>query len=199
MSSINAQVLPFRGRQHLKSSNRLLHIHACISIHRYGRLFALVEAKPWIAAINRLLRAELRRDPRPKPNKPLRETHWNQTDLAVAAGIEGTTLSSILSGKRIPSTDTLCKIAKALDVNPAVLWLTADEAVAVDNYHQQRATVTQAATLEETVNRLIERRAEDQKQAYFERERTAVLAELEELKRQARTVMEPRPRAHKVK
>lgn len=179
MSSINTTPLPFRPNHYLQSSNRLRDIHSCISIHRYGRLRALVESKPWIAAIHRLLRAEPRRDPRQKPNKPVQDKVWNQADLAVAAKIEGTTLSSILLGRRIPSTDTLCKIAKALGVNPAVLWLTTEEAAALEHFHQHRATVTQTATLEDTVTRLLERRAEEQKQAFIAREREAVLDELQ--------------------
>lgn len=179
MSSITAAVLAFVPKQQGRYSNRLLHIHSCISIDRYGRLDALVEHKPWIAAIHRLLRAELRPDPRPKPNRPVQDKHWNQADLAVAAQIEGNTLSSILLGRRVPSTDTLCKIAKTLGVNPAVLWLTADEAVALENYHQHRATAAQAASMEDTIARIVERRAEEQKQAYKEREIEAVRAEVQ--------------------
>ena len=48
-------------------------------------------------------------------------------DLAEAAGIPGRTLARYLDGEREISINTLAKIARALDLTPAEVWVRAAE------------------------------------------------------------------------
>lgn len=137
-----------------------------------------MHSKPWVAAINRLLKAELRPNPRPKPGAPVEDKYWNGEDLAEAADVRANTVSDVIRGKREPSVETLVKIAKALGVSAATLLMDADEATAYATFRQSRATTTQTAAVEETVNRILEQRAEQMKADWLSTQTRAVLQEI---------------------
>lgn len=132
--------------------------------------------QPWIAAINRLLLAELRPNPRPKPGTHPTEKYWNKEDLAAAADIRANTLSDVMRGKREPSVSTLVAIAKALNVSAATLLMDVDEAGAYASFQQARATTVQSAAIEDKVQRILEERAEEMKAQWLALQRPAVLA-----------------------
>lgn len=134
--------------------------------------------QPWIAAINRLLMAELRPNPRPKPGAPATPKYWNKEDLAAAADIRANTLSDVMRGKREPSVSTLIAIAKALNVTAAALLMDADEAAAYASFRQARATTTQSAAIEETVQRILDQRGEEMKAQWIALQTRSVLADL---------------------
>lgn len=55
-------------------------------------------------------------------NKQLEERNWNRSDLARAAGIDPSALSHIYHGRRTPGIDLCLGIARALSVDPDVVF-----------------------------------------------------------------------------
>jgi len=137
-----------------------------------------VKNQPWIGAINRLLKAELRPDPRPKANKPVRDIYWNGQDLAVAASIRANTLSDVMTGKREPSVSTLQAIAKAFGVPASALLMDHDEAMAYAKFAHSHTASAQTLALKDQVRRIMEDRAEEMKAAWIETQTAKVVAEL---------------------
>lgn len=153
-------------------------MRTCIAMHRYSKLVGFVTEKPWVAAVNRLLRAELRPNPRPKPHTPPSDKYWNNEDLATAAGIRANTLSDVMRGKRDPAVSTLRALADALKVSPATLLMDADEAAAYAVFRQTRATTQQTAAIEDTVRKMLEAEAEQRKAEWVEHKTKEALAVL---------------------
>lgn len=98
-------------------------MRTCISVDRYGKLLSTLATEPWIDAVNRLLRAKQRPDPKNRADLKW----WTQGDLASAAGVRGNTLSDMMNNKREPSVDTLRKIAAALEVPQFFMLMTEAE------------------------------------------------------------------------
>ena len=99
-------------------------MRACIHANRYGMLRLIVtDARPWVAAIYRLTKGQLR----PDPANPQRQKYWSQTDLARAADVRPNTLSEIINGRE-PSIATLIKIATALQVPVWTFFVTERQA-----------------------------------------------------------------------
>jgi transcriptional regulator with XRE-family HTH domain len=68
----------------------------------------------------------------------LREEHgWTQNQLSVYAGVSQPTVNQIETGKRNPSTATLVKLAKALDVEVSDLFPKAP-ALPFDGFEDER-------------------------------------------------------------
>ena len=54
--------------------------------------------------------------------KELRESHFlSQADLAQKAGVSKDTINRLESGKQRPTFQTICKLAKALGVEPGYI------------------------------------------------------------------------------
>lgn len=63
---------------------------------------------------------------------------WSQAELAVYAGSSQPTVNQIESGKRNPSTATLVKLAKALDIEVADLFPKAQAPLPLSDFAEQR-------------------------------------------------------------
>lgn len=178
MSSIHGVVLPFISHHKELCIGVALHMRTCIAMHRYGKVVGFVTEKPWVAAVNRLLRAELRPNPRPKPHTPASVKYWNNEDLATAAGIRANTLSDVMRGKRDPAVTTIRALAEALKVTPATLLMDADEAAAYAVFQQTHATTQQTTAIEDTVRRMLEAEAERRSVEWVEHKTKEALAVL---------------------
>jgi transcriptional regulator with XRE-family HTH domain len=153
----------------------------CISIDRYSRIPGVTDeegakakkfpyaGEPWARLINRLLKAEKRPDPRPKPDEPTELKYWNQTDLAAAAEMGGNTVTDIMRGARRPSLESLEAIARVLGQPVFLFLMPADEAeryqrfreakTADDSVERHRKLANQiVAELAPDIAELIERR-----------------------------------------
>jgi transcriptional regulator with XRE-family HTH domain len=188
LSSINRGAKTFIQRPLVFPHNRLLKMQACIGNHRYSMLSPVGQppttgqqddALPyshasWVLNINRLMGAEMRPSPRPKPGQAPRLKHWNQEDLAVASGVTGNTLSDILRGKRQPGIASLEAIASALGTPAFVLLMNPADAeryaqfVAGLQAEDTATTVRESAheivaSLVPEITALIERRMQEKK------------------------------------
>ncbi len=178
LSSINHVLLAFPSNQSIVHIDQSIVIPTCITIRRYARMLSSVAGQPWVAAIHRLLKAERRPDPRPKPGRTPEPIFWNGADLSAASGIRPNTLSDAMTGKREPALSTLLAIADALGAPPAALLMDADEAEAYVRFRQHHAAHAQSAAVEATVRRVLEERAEAMKSAWLDTQTSAVLADL---------------------
>lgn len=106
--------------------------------------------------------------------------YWNQTDLAEACEIRGTTLSHILNGKTQPDLDTLITLAKVLGVSLATLLMDDDEAEAYAEFQKSRATLKESNAFEDRLNRLLEQRADEMKAEWIAMQRRRALEEMKE-------------------
>lgn len=172
LSSIARSPLSFPPRLCVKIHDSSLRMRACITIHRYATLSTLTEtapkATPWIDAINRLLKAELRLDPRPKPGRDPKPKYWNFQDLAAAGNIRTTTLSDWMTGKRVPSIGNLQAIAAALNVPVAALLMGGDEAAAYVAFQQSRDSAAQTTeSVEQAVRRVLDAEGERLKEEWI--------------------------------
>lgn len=129
-------------------------IGICISVHRDDNVLVIVKGKPWVSTIQRLLKAEMRSDPRAKSGTQARLKYWNGQDLSAASGIRPNTVSDAMTGKRDPSLETLTAIATALGVHPAVLLMDPDEADAFLKFKQSQSASAEDARLTTKVHEL---------------------------------------------